>query len=182
MRDEIEKAEPDRIEEMAKNIDAMDERQLRRYCRLIEMIGQQQMSDIRRKNDMIAELMASNQELKQQLEIAKDSERWLDKQVREMTETERSCTEDINRFLVEHGLESIKKNQLGICTESALDALKRFYDSVSSDRMALDNERLAFEYDRHNARQKHKAVMFDLVAFGILMVLCIAFTVFRAVA
>lgn len=172
MSNEARKTEPD-CKEIAKNIDAMNERELRRYCRLIEMIGQQQVDSIRHKNDVIADLIESNQKLKQQLEIARDNERMLDDQVREMAATERSCTEDINRFLVEHGLDPIEKDQLGICTESALDALKRFHDNVSSDRRALDNERLAFKYDRHNAHQEHKAVMFDLIAFGILMILCI---------
>lgn len=180
MSNEARKTEPD-CKEIAKNIDAMDERQLRRYCRLIEMIGQQQMDSIRHKNDVIAKLTADNQKLEQQLTIAKDNERMLDNQVREMAATERSCTEDINRLLVEHGLDPIKKDQLGICTESALDALKRFYDSVYSDRVSLDNEKFAFEYDRHRDYQEHKATMFALVTFGILMITCIVCIVSMAV-
>lgn len=76
MSNEARKTEPD-CKEIAKNIDAMNERQLRRYCRLIEMIGQQQMDGIRHKNDVIAELMADNQKLEQQLAIARDNERML---------------------------------------------------------------------------------------------------------
>lgn len=128
--------------------------------------------DIRYENDMIVDLVARNRRLEEELAIAKDNELMLKDQVVEMAATERACTEDINRFLVEHGMKPIKKDQLGMCTESALDALKRFYDRVHDDKLVLDDAWRSFELDRRSERQEHKATMFALVTFGILMVTC----------
>ena len=46
----------DRIDEIAKDVDAMSERELRRYCRSIEMIGKAQTEMIKRQRDEIDEL------------------------------------------------------------------------------------------------------------------------------
>lgn len=46
----------DRVDEIAKDIDAMGERELRHYCRSIEMIGKAQAETIKRQRDEIDEL------------------------------------------------------------------------------------------------------------------------------
>ena len=43
----------DRVDEIAKDIDAMGERELRNYCRSIEMIGKAQAETIKRQRDEI---------------------------------------------------------------------------------------------------------------------------------
>lgn len=136
------------------------------------MSGDVKADDIRCKNDVTAELVARNRRLEEELAIARDNELMLKDQIREMAATERACTEDINRFLVERGMMPIKKDQLGMCTESALDAIKRLYDKVHDDRLVLEDDRLAFALDRRGERREHKATMFALITFGILMVTC----------
>lgn len=54
--DESVKSIADRVDEIDKDIDIMNERQLRQHCRLLGMIGQVQIETIKRQRDEIDEL------------------------------------------------------------------------------------------------------------------------------
>lgn len=107
MNKDVGKTGPDLIDEVVDSIDAMNERQLRCHCRLIEMIGQQQMCTIRELEDKVRKLSEDKLEIKTIL-------------------------------------------------SAEIDRSKRI------------------ESDRKRDMSVHKAVMFDLIAFGILMIVCIA--------
>ena len=165
----------DRIDEIVGSIDDMNGEQLRHHCHLLEMIGQQQMHRIR-------ELEKEKGAIDIELAIEIESRETIEKRMEEMKASEKLAIEEVDKFLLSQGLPKIEAPCILESYRSVLKAFKHVIDSLDDKQVKLNKEIHAFENDRSNDASEHKAIMFALISFGILMVVCIVGLVWTAVA
>lgn len=165
----------DRIDEIVGSIDEMNGEQLRHHCHLLEMIGQQQMHRIR-------ELEEEKGAIDIELAIEIEGRETIEKRMEEMKASEKLAIEEVDKFLLSQGLPKIEAPCILESYRSVLKAFKHVIDSLDDEQVKLNKEIHAFENDRSNDASEHKAIMFALISFGILMVVCIVGLVWTAVA
>lgn len=172
----------DRIDEIAGNIDEMNGEQLRHHCHLLEMIGQQQMHRIRELEKEFDKLAEEKGAIDVELAIEIEGRETIEKRMEEMKASEKLAIEEVDKFLLSQGLPKIEAPCILESYRSVLKAFKHVIDSIDDEQVKLNKEIEAFENDRSNDASEHKAIMFALISFGILMVACTVGIVWTAVA
>lgn len=172
----------DRIDEIAKDIDAMCMEQLKQHCRLLEMIGQQQMSKIREQEKEIDKLAEEKDAIDVELAVEIESREAIEKRMEEMKASEKQAIDEVDRFMLSHGFQKTDGSSILSSYRSVIGEFKHIIDDLDDNTFNLNKMIEEFEADRSNERSEHKAIMFALVSFGILMILCIVCIAWTAVA
>lgn len=172
----------DKVDTVVDRIDEMRGEQLRHHCRMLEMIGQQQMHRIRELEKEADRLAEEKDAIDVELAVEIEGREAIEKRMEEMAASEKLAIEEVDRFLLSKGLPKTK----GVCIQdsyrSVLKAFKHVIDSLDDDEAKLNREIAAFESDRSRDASEHRAIMFALISFGILMVALTVGIVWTAVA
>lgn len=163
----------DRVDEPAKDIDSMEARQLERHCRLVEMIGQQQMSRIRELERELDELAEEKGAVDVELALEIEGRRKIEKHLEEVKASEKLAIDEVDRFMLSHGFQKTDGGSTLSSYRSVIEGFKHIIDDLDDKAFNLSKMVGEFEADRSNDASEHRAIMFALVSFGILMIVCI---------
>ena len=172
----------DRVDEISENINLMCMGQLKQHCRMLEMIGQQQMLKIReleKENDKLAEEKGA---IDVELAFEIEGREAIEKRLEVMAASEKQAIEEVDRFLLSHGFQKTEGSCVLESYRYVIGTFKHVIDSLDDKAVQLNKEIRDFESDRSNDASEHKAIMFALVSFGILMIVCIVGIAWTAVA
>lgn len=172
----------DRVDEISENINLMCMGQLKQHCRMLEMIGQQQMSKIREQEKEIDKLAEEKGAIDVELAVEIEGREVIEKRMEEMKASEKLAIEEVNSFLLAQGLPKIEASCILESCRFALESFRHLMDSLYEQEAQLNKEIDAFENDRSNDASEHKAIMFALISFGILMAVCTVGIIWTAVA
>lgn len=172
----------DRVDEISKNIDLMCMGQLKQHCRLLEMIGQQQMSKIREQEKEIDKLAEEKGAIEVELAFEIDGRKKIEKRMEEMKASEKLAVDEVDRFMLSHGFQKTDGSSTLSSYRSVIVEFKHIIDDLDDKTFNLNKMIEEFEADRSSERSEHKAIMFALVSFGILMIVCIACIAWTVIA
>lgn len=172
----------DRVDEVSKSIDMMCMEQLKQHCRLLEMIGQQQMSKIREQEKEIDKLAGEKDAIDVELAVEIECREAIERRMEEMKASEKLAIEEVDRFLLSHGLPKTDGSCILESYRKAIEAFKHIIDDLDDRTFNLNKMIKEFEADRSDERSEHKAIMFALIAFGILMIVFIVCITWAVVA
>jgi len=172
----------DRIDPVVDRIDEMRGDQLRQHCNMLEMIGQHQMSRIRELEKEVDRLDEEKGAIDVELAIEIEGREAIEKRMEEMKASEKLAIEEVDEFLLSQGLPKTEGACILDSYRSVLKAFKHVIDSLDDETIKLNKEIAAFENDRSNDASEHRAIMFALISFGILMTVCTVGIVWTAVA
>ena len=100
----------------------------------------------------------------------------------EIKASEKLAIEEVDEFLMSQGLPKTEGTCMLESHRSALGSFRQMMQSLYDQEAKLNREIYAFENDRSNDASEHRAIMFALISFGILMVVCTVGIVWTAVA
>lgn len=172
----------DRVDEISKNIDLMCMGQLKQHCRLLEMIGQQQMSKIREQEKEIDKLAEEKCAIEVELELEIDGRKKIEKCLEEIKASEKLAIDEVDRFMLSHGFQKTDGGSTLSSYRSVIGEFKHIIDDLDDRTFNLNKMIEEFEADRSSERSEHKAIMFALVSFGILMIVCIVCIAWTVIA
>lgn len=162
----------DRVDEISKNIDLMCMEQLKQHCRLLEMIGQQQMSRVRELEKEFDKLAEEKGAIEVELAFEIEGRKKIEKHLEEIKASEKLAVDEVDRFMLSHGFQKTDGSSTLSSYRSVIGEFKHIIDDLDDKTFNLNKMIEEFEADRSSERSEHKAVMFALVSFGILMIVC----------